>query len=509
MANDDGFAARRFHEATKHSAVSLRREPHRLDWGNLPLGFKIYRTIAGEPLPEPKASGISTLDAIHGRGPRRAAGERPDRQGLARLLRYSFGVLRRGRVGDGHWRDFRAAPNTGALYHVDAYLVSADLGDLRAGVYHFGPHDFSLRRLREGDWRGVVADAAGAESSVANAPVTIVLASTYWRNAWKYRLRAYRHVFWDGGTAIAQLLAEASAGGWPARLLVGFADRPIEALCALDGDREGIVALVTIGDGMPAPEPPLAAPLRFETERLSPEEVDYPEIRAVHSAGILDDGAEASCWRARAAPAVTDARSGETVRLAPESVRSEESLEAVIERRGSTRVFETSAISAADLSSILDAATAPLEADYRASPDRALVDLFVLIHAVEGVEPGAYRWHGAEHALERVWTGQRRRETGYLALGQALAAMASACAFAIADLDEVLSRFGTRGYRASTLDGGISGGRAYLAAYACRLGATGLTFFDDDAVRFFGLDPTRQGVMFLTAIGRPAHRSSR
>ena len=62
---------------------------------------------------------------------------------------------------------------------------------------------------------------------------------------------------------------------------------------------------------------------------------------------------------------------------------------------------------------------------------------------------------------------------------------------------------------AATLDGGISGGRAYLAAYAQRFGATGLTFFDDDAARFFGLDPRRFGVMFLTAVGQPAQRSSR
>ena len=42
-----------------------------------------------------------------------------------------------------------------------------------------------------------------------------------------------------------------------------------------------------------------------------------------------------------------------------------------------------------------------------------------------------------------------------------------------------------RGYRAVQLEAGIIGGRIYLAAYAQHLGATGLTFFDDDVINFF------------------------
>ena len=45
----------------------------------------------------------------------------------------------------------------------------------------------------------------------AYAPVIIACASTYWRNAWKYQSRAYRHCFWDCGTILANLLAVAAA----------------------------------------------------------------------------------------------------------------------------------------------------------------------------------------------------------------------------------------------------------------------------------------------------------
>ncbi len=57
--------------------------------------------------------------------------------------------------------------------------------------------------------------------------------------------------------------------------------------------------------------------------------------------------------------------------------------------------------------------------------------------------------------------------------------------FFLADLRRVLDHFGNRGYRAVQLEAGILGGKIYLAAYAQHLGATGLTFYDDDVVEFF------------------------
>jgi SagB-type dehydrogenase family enzyme len=504
MANDDGAAARRFHQATKHSLESLEREPHVLDWENLPLPFKVYRGLSALELPLSRApSGVSAIAAVTGRAEPVRVGERPGRGALARLLHFSLGILRRRQLGDGRWHDFRAAPCTGALYHVDAYLVTADLPDLGAGVYHFSPHDASLRRLREGDWRAVVTAATGDRAEVAAAPVAIVLASTYWRNAWKYRRRAYRHVFWDGGTVVAQLLAQAAADGWPAEVVLGFTDGEIERLCSLDPQREGVVCLVTLGECEGEPPPASAPPpVRFETEPLSGREVDYPEIRDVHDRGALGTPGEVRRWRSAVPEARRATPIGPLVELPAPDPRSDP-LETVIARRGSTRRFRRAPISQAALASLLSCATAPLRADYRLEPNRSLVDLLLIVNAVEGLEAGTYRWHPQSSAVECIRRGERRREAGFLALGQQLGADAAVDIYAIADLDCVLAALGSRGYRAATLDGGIAGGRLYLAAYAQGLGATGLTFFDDDVARFFGLDADRFGVMFLTAAGIP------
>ena len=50
------------------------------------------------------------------------------------------------------------------------------------------------------------------------------------------------------------------------------------------------------------------------------------------------------------------------------------------------------------------------------------------------------------------------------------------------------------------------GGKLYLAAYALRLGATGLTFFDDDVTTYFSPHAEGKSVMFLVALGVPLKR---
>ena len=53
------------------------------------------------------------------------------------------------------------------------------------------------------------------------------------------------------------------------------------------------------------------------------------------------------------------------------------------------------------------------------------------------------------------------------------------------------------------MEAGAIGGRMYLSAYAQGLGATGLTFFDDDVINFFAPHATGKAAIFLVAIGKP------
>ena len=119
---------------------------------------------------------------------------------------------------------------------------------------------------------------------------------------------------------------------------------------------------------------------------------------------------------------------------------------------------------------------------------------------------GAYVFRRDQTALELLKEGDFRAQAGYLGLEQALPADASVDIFFLADLRPILERFGNRGYRATLLEAGIVGGKLYLCSYALGLGASGLTFYDNDVTAFFSPHAEGRSAIFLVAVGVPAKR---
>src|SRR5437667_1532013 len=501
MDNHDLAEAWAYHDGTKHSGESVYRSSHRLEWAIMPRPFKVYPDLEPIPLPQDFTSATRpALAALADRGTPSGEGPRLGRTALARLLYFSAGVLRRKTYAGGEIY-FRAAACTGALYHIDLYLISGPLGDLEAGVYHFGPHDFALRRLRGGDRRAAVVAATAEEPTIATAPVIVACTSTFWRNAWKYQARTYRHCFWDDGTLLANLLAVAAAVDLPARVVLGFVDDELNRLLDLDTAREVTLGVVALGRGAPpAPPAPAAAPLGLATLPLSAREVDYPAIREAHAASCLATAEEAAVWHG-AAPRPAPAPAESAVSLAPlDADAVPEPIETVIRRRGSMRDFSPEPLRFDQLSAIVRAITRGVPGDFTA-PGAALTDPYLIVNAAEGLPSGTYVFDRERDALVALRAGTSRREAGFLDLGQSLGAEAALDLYWLADLDRPLEPFGHRGYRAAELEAAIEGGKAYLAAYALRLGATGLTFFDDDVTAFFSPHAAAKSVMFLTALG--------
>ena len=505
--------ARAYHQATKHSWTTARSQPHALDWANKPFLFKVYPDAPAVPLPREVAPPALPALAAVARGAVPAGQGVVDLAVLAELLFFSAGLTKRKVHPGGETIHLRAAASTGALYQTEIYVVAGPVGGLDPGVYHFSPGDFTLRRLREGDHRAALAEAAGWGDLVADAPATAILTAIHWRNSWKYRARAFRHFFWDAGTLLANLLATAVACDVPARILLGFADPAVNGLLGLDAAREGSLALVPLGRGArPAPPSPPTPPLALPTLPLSPHEVDYPLVRAVYEASALPDGGAARAWLAHGDERTSGPgdvgpieRGSLASRTGPPD-ESSRSLGETILRRGSTREFRRDPITSAQLAATLDAALRPLPLDL--GPTDALVETYFLVHAVEGLASGAYAWDPASRTPRLLKAGEFRREGGELCLDQTLGADASVVAFFLSDLDAALARWGNRGYRAVNLTAGLLGGRLYLAAYALGLGATGLTFYDDDVVRFFEPASAGKDAIFVTALGLPTRRSS-
>jgi SagB-type dehydrogenase family enzyme len=508
MHNRETHAAWNYHNETKHSSASVRSNRHFLDFENYPLPFKVYPTLAPLPLPrETRQSGIAALSAIADPGIWPEQEVVPDLATLAQILYFSAGVTRTKQFPGGEIF-FRAASCTGALYEIELYVVCGDLPGLPAGVYHFGAGDFALRLLRAGDFRGALVHAAADELALRHAPLILVSTGTYWRNAWKYQARTYRHFGWDNGTLHANLLAMCAANRLPARVVSGFVDDDVNRLLDLDTQREVALTLVPIGhvDAEP-PAPPEISPLRLDTVPPSKKEVDYPSMRAMHAASSLVSVEEVAALRDAALSYHPDApRTEKIFPLEPfaDDEISRDTIEQVILRRGSSRKFAREPISFREFSTVLDRSTRGISADFLSAPEALLNDLYVIVHAVEGLAPGAYFFDRVRGALVCLKEGNFRDEAYYLGLEQDLPADAAAAIFYMADLRAILERFGNRGYRAVQLEAGILGGKLYLATYAQRLGATGLTFYDDDVTEFFSPHAANKSAIFLMALGRSA-----
>jgi len=513
MNNREIQAAWKYHDGTKHSYWSVRNHPHFLDWANHPLPFKIYPKI--EPLPLPRdvpQTRMAALSAISQPAPSWRADSVPGVQDLARLLYFSAGITKQ-RAYPGGEIYFRAAACTGALYEIELYVVAGDLPDLDAGVYHFNPADVSLRLLRKGNFRGNLAQATAMELAVAHAPVTIICTGTYWRNAWKYQARTYRHFGWDNGTLLANMLAVSAASGLPAEIVLGFVDAEVNRLLDLDTRREVSLCLVPIGhtSESPLPAPREAPALGLETIPLSQHEVEYPAMLEIHDASSLESVEEVNQWRGKPPVLPSSALAGEAVRLPrpPEEEQPKDTIEQVILRRGSTRTFDKAAsITLAQLSTIFDCSTLGLPADFLEPPGAQLNDAYLIVHSVQELKPGAYFFRRERNTVELLKEGEFSAEAYRLGLEQQLPADACVDIFFLADLNRILERYGNRGYRAIQLEAGAIGGKIYLAAYAQHLGATGLTFFDDDVTNFFSPHAKGKSAIFLLAIGKPLKRKT-
>ena len=506
MGNEETEIAWNYHNGTKHPNGIFLSRPHFYDSAYRPTPYKIYTSqlpqINLETVENPQ--NISALQSISGIISQNES-RKLDLASLANILYFSGGITKTiNFAGMGDF-DFRAASCTGALYHIEIYLVCGDVDGLKAGVYHFDPKNMRLEQLRKGDFRGSLVGAT-TDASIRNASAVLVFTDIPTRNSVKYRTREYRHAFWDCGTIIANTLAVCQSNGLASKLVMGFIDKTINNLLDLDSEKEFSIALVPIGHGGgPTEEKPNDVPaLKLATEPLSSYAYDDPEIKKMHEGSAFLLVEEMKAWKLDYSATST---SSNCVKLKQQSDTSGKTIEDTIIKRGSTRKFSRDSVSFEQLSSMLYYSTRGVSADYLENYGESIIDLYVIANYVDGLNPGSYYFVQKQNCLQVIQEGDFRTDAMHLGLNQALPLDGSACVFYMTDLEKILDRLGNRGYRAAQMEAGIIGGRVYLAAYSQGLGATGLTFYDDDVTEFFSPLSEKKNTMFMTVLGKKWKKS--
>ncbi len=296
-------------------------------------------------------------------------------------------------------------------------------------------------------------------------PPAVVVTGVPWRTGWRYRERGYRHIYWDAGTMLAQLLATADSAGLAASLHSRFPDAAVAALVGADGVHEWPVAVAALGDGTPA----LDATGPAAAGEVDAAPVEFPLVTAAQRAGERD--LLGPPWD-RGAPVDVPVQGADPV-------------EAVVLARGSQRRMDP----ARGLPEGL------LRTSLRVALRGVTLPHRVVVHDVEGLAPGAYRWPDLSAPAR---PGAMRDELHRVCLDQGLAHDA---AFVVIAATEV-GALDDREYREAQLAAGLVEGRLHLLASCLGAGASGMTFVDSEVPALLG-EPL--DALLFTCVGVPEY----
>jgi nitroreductase len=370
---------------------------------------------------------------------------------LSRLLHLSAGVVRTMVRPHATWL-FRAAGSAGGRFPLEIYVAVPEGHHLEAGVHWYHPEAHALVRVGPPPQGGVP---------------TVVVTGVPWRTGWRYRERGYRHVYWDAGTMLSQLLAGAASAGIEPSLITRFPDAAVASLVGADGIHEWPVAVVALGGDTPA----IAATGLAATGRVDSAPVEFPLATAAQRAG--DMKVLGTPWE-RPDPVETPIMDGPPIDTAVLS-------------RGSIRLLDrTKSVSLDLFRTSLLAATRGVDVSHA-----------VAVHAVDSMTPGIYRW--PEPAPHRP--GDVRDELYRLAFEQGLAQEAAFVTIGTADVGAL----DDRSYREAQLGAGIVEGQLHLLAYALGAAACGMTFADTELEEVVG---ERVDGLLLTCVGVPEYPSA-
>lgn len=481
---------REYHELTKHSVESLRRTQHYLDWVNMPNPFRHYEGVPVRDLPaDPPAPQISAVEVLGGK-----TGTTLARDGaafLSQLMFYSASISASKRVpSTGSTYALRVNPSSGNLHPTEFHFCTRGLFDWPDGLYHYRPSSHMAEQRATGDFGGKLVDTS--------APLVFVLTSIAWREAWKYRERAYRYCLHDIGHAWQALTLAARSMGCESFAQGHFADDRVAECCLVNEDEWPMLIVGVYGPSMPARMMDTVETILFggRPNRLSDEQVPYPLIDRIHAATKLR--AETTI----PAPGQPKPNGRGEIKL-PSPVSTSRIFGEVVRTRRSALDFRGGAesISLSQLAALLASTGEPLRADFGA---RRFVQLYLYVHRVEALAPGVYRYWPEHAELEKIKQGDQRLAAAALSLGQDLAGNACVAFSMIGDFENAARNYGDRGYRYVHFEAGAIGQRMYLAAEALGLRATGIgAFLDEEVHRYLTLSSEQGQVVYHFAIGHP------
>ncbi len=531
-----------YHKRTKHTVEKLRSSGYRLDWDSQPNPFLHFEGASVVELSHDFE--VSPLDYFQTMVAMSNdwSGEISERKSMTSVSKFVSNLLFGGMaisawkqiVGTDHRWALRVNASSGNLHPTDTtVLVRDDVEGLAAGLYHYRVDEHRLEKRASGDLVTPLTHFLAIEDQPP--PVMLCLSSTFFREAWKYRDRAFRYCQHDLGHALAALSLSAAALGWTSKTVALFPDDQIGRFLGMEDLLEKPMALMLLSPiGQPlrhvgprrmfkpdrGVKLPVASQFHGHPNKLTSHMIEYDSIDNVYSATKYDadefrvtrpdliavelPGPIVAC----AEPVTV----GNDLGLASEACLQSSVHQTIRERRSAVDMDGKSGMDLAHLEFILRAATLGFAADFqgvdlagagewRSSKDH-LVHLYLYVHRVDGLKSGLYFFNRFEGKLIPLLLKDQREMAMSTSCFQDIACDGAFSISMIADFKTGFKLYGERCYRLVHYEAGFIGQMLYLASHALGHDATGIGCFIDDAINnYLGLDEGKE-VIYNFTVGK-------
>ncbi|MDA0690279.1 MAG: SagB/ThcOx family dehydrogenase [Nitrospinae bacterium] len=223
----------RYHQSSKHGTHSFAPGPGYLDWDSQPDPFRRYEGAEVIPLKKiPPTEKPFFAEALQ---PSAVAASPLSFESVSQLFFDSLALSAWKSFQGSKWA-LRVNPSSGNLHPTEGYLISGPLQGLSQtpAIFHYSPrlHGLEVRATFPIEiWTKMLAGLPGDT-------IFIGLSSIYWREAWKYGLRAFRYCHHDLGHALAAINIACAGLGWRAVLLDQLGCDDLEIILGLTEKNE-------------------------------------------------------------------------------------------------------------------------------------------------------------------------------------------------------------------------------------------------------------------------------
>lgn len=365
------ISGKTYHDATKHSYLSVQLDPNYVDASTQPSSFKVYPKFYRRVklnLNNPVHSFISLTSAVT----------------LEKVYK------------DGPYK-LRVNPSAGALYPTEVYVQVRGIEGMVNGIYHLEVENNCLTLIYE-----LIDD--GLENYIIPGKgingFIFLISCVYYRSSWKYQNRSIRYCFLDSGHHLGAIAASAFLHNRDIQLIfdfdklalnsdLGFENKEFITACALSGEiQDKKIRRLR-----------LKVPFVSGTDYFEPNQ-------------FIEDAYQATALQ----------KSRQQKLEYPQFDFDRDKFYQTVWARRSIRRFRKESISQEDYLYVVQQLQQSIPTE-----NYEEIEIYSVVHRVEGMTPGLYK------GTCLVKAGNFSEKTGYLCINQAIARDGAVTLFFVSD----------------------------------------------------------------------------